>query len=163
MPLRDDLFELGFTFVDHPGLGTDFALEMAIREFQRYARLDTVARDPGTPAPAVYWTRLVPQPTGANRYTGDITGDSTDPATLTLIQFWKSNQWRCPVVVLAFSSKGGTRHLVKQNVWLRDEIKGGKETRFWVRDLSGIYVPPQDPAHIQLIGQIGRASCRERV
>ena len=50
MALRDDLSELGFSFVNSPALDPDFALEMAVREFQRYARLDYVAKDPGTPA-----------------------------------------------------------------------------------------------------------------
>ena len=153
MALRDDLSEFGFSFVNSPSLDPDFALEMAVREFQRYARMDNVARDPGTPVVLEYWARLVQQPTGGSRYTGDITGDATDAATLAAVQYWKDNQWRCPVVVLAFSFQGTARQMVKQNVWLRDEIKGGKETRFFVRDLSGVYVPPQTPDQIQLIGR----------
>src|SRR5437762_1756907 len=98
MPLNEDLATLGFSFAITPD--PDGVLhDAAVREFQRYASMEFVARDPG-PSVLRYWARLERQATENHRYSGPINGNA-DAATLALIAHWKANQWRCPVVVLS--------------------------------------------------------------
>ena len=153
MALREDLIQCGFWFLNSNSAPQDFLLEMAIREFQRYARLDTVAYEPVEPTPLAYWARLTPVATGGQKYTGNVTGIA-DAATLAAVANWITNRWRCPVVMIGFStgSSGGT--VFQENIWLYDELKLGGNVRVYARDLSGVYYPaPTDLNDLKIVGR----------
>ena len=150
--LQKDLAELGFKLVGFPTGEINLQTEMALREFQRYAKWTFVAReDTLNPAPN-YVDRLsavlVP---GTHLYTGPVHG-KPDALTVSLIAHWKANKFRCPLVVQAWRMKKVQNELrpvepVAENLWLHDDLKkiiADKSVRIFARDFSGYYnIPPE--------------------
>lgn len=128
------LFELGFRLVESPPTGTlDLPTIMALREFQRYAKMKTLAQEDPT-KPGTYVERLSCVANTA-LYTGFVHGQP-DQATTDLLALWQTNKWRCPVVIQAWhlqkGSKGSTCQDKKtpksvmdgfDNIWLGRELK----------------------------------------
>lgn len=153
MGLREDLINCGFWFLNSSSLPADFLLEMAIREFQRYAGLDWVAQEPPPPGAAAYWANLTPVSTAGHKYTGKITGNA-DADTQTALAYWIANRWRCPVVIIAFSTDSAGRHQFQENIWLYNDLKIAGKVRVYARDLSGVYFPiPTSIDDLQLLGK----------
>lgn len=151
--VRDDLYELGFWFVKNDTYATlELRVELAVREFQRYAKMPRVAMEPAV-TPERYWSRLVSVENDI-KYEGPINGNYQDGPTAGLISQWKARKWRCPVVIVAFKiAKDGSKTLLKENIWLYDDVEQESETLMFARDLSGYYVPPQGINDLSVLGK----------
>ncbi len=104
--LDDKLHTLGYWFVTDTKFATPaLRLELAIREFQSYAKLSFVAQvdDPTKP---YYGARLksVPLPLQHQLTTESVTGAAT-ARTIELIDIWIAQKYRCPVVIECWGSK----------------------------------------------------------
>jgi hypothetical protein len=120
------------------GLGTQWA----VREFQIYAKMANVAQEgaPGPSAPNRYVDRLS-QVANSARYAGPVSG-VVNAATRTALQLWKTNRWRCPVVVEAWNMSGSARaSLHTANLWRKDDV-ANNGPRIYARDFSGYYTFP---------------------
>jgi hypothetical protein len=138
--LQTTLATLGFALVngDAPG-NFGLATYWAVREFQSYASMDTVAVE-AHPSAAVYADRLDPAPTGPAKYQGRVSG-VVDAATRVTLQAWLDSKFRCPVVIEAWRMTGGQRSsIVASNLWLFDSLKDTGPRVFAV-DLSGYFQP----------------------
>jgi hypothetical protein len=172
--LQTDLRELGFLLVG-PVTGVfDRHTRWAVRELQTYARGGTVARDRNLSPRAARWAEnleAVAVP-AAQRHPGPTSG-VVDLATQAVIQRWKQNRWRCPVVVEAWTLSGGTPSAIAQipagggqparpadNLWRHDELPD-ENKRVLVYDFTGRYgragrtsadsaQPPDPPGHTVL-------------
>jgi len=106
--LQRHLQGLGFRLARISGPGADapgvfgFWTAMAVREFQAYGALPTVAVDPTqTGDPFSYITE-----TKAAKDTyapGQPISGVLNAATALLLQTWTQNKWRCPVIICGFS------------------------------------------------------------
>jgi Putative peptidoglycan binding domain len=136
--LQRDLAALGFRIV-----GTangDFArrTEWAVREFQIYAKMSSVAAETG--AGTRYVDRLVQTP-NTRQYTGNVSG-VVNAETRSLLQHWIANRWRCPVIVEARNMVGGAPGAVHtENIWMWNEVTSTRP-RMFARDFSGYYTFP---------------------
>lgn len=153
-PLQRLLRTLGFKIItaetrpfDHPHTSGTFDLHTswALREFQIYAAMDTVAVETLT-APR-YADRLQAIDNPAP-YTGEVTG-IFDEATATALRAWRTNNLRCPVVIEKWSvdADGKPLLLLADNIWhpieaSPDEGANPDECRVFVRDLSEHYDIP---------------------
>ena len=147
--LQTTLATLGFSLVNHDAPG-DFGLATfwAVREFQSYASMNTVAVEARPSAP-VYADRLDPVPTGTERFAGPVSG-VVDANTRVALEAWLDSKFRCPVVIEAWRMAGGQRSAIAQsNVWLFDSLQDGGPRVFAV-DLSGYFAPPPPDRRIVL-------------
>lgn len=160
-PLQRLLRTLGFKIItaetrpfDHPHTSGTFDLHTswALREFQIYAAMDTVAVETLT-APR-YADRLQAIDNPAP-YTGEVTG-IFDEATATALRAWRTNNLRCPVVIEKWSvdADGHRQELLADNIWHPSEGRPSSH-RVFVRDVSGYYnipsgrvIPPSYPSPI---------------
>ena len=171
-PNRFDKFKV------NDGLGI-FGLytEWGVREFQIYAKMEFVAKL-AKPNEPIYADRLVQQKNTSPLSVSELWSTDTypgrwsatvypvsgvvDTATRNAIQHWLTNQWRCPVIVEAWTmrsnnrdrnllaSLGGNRRA--ENIWLHNEVKVGKGVRMFVRDFTNYYVfPPTRPPNERII------------
>lgn len=173
--LLQDLYTLGFWFAKDATIANEqLRTELALREFQTYARLKTVAVqvDLSPPKGKTYADCLqsVDLP-ASDQFTEVVTGSQT-PATMTAIDTWRKKNYRCPVVVecwrAARPGKPGTLCTrrdpdgkavpVGQNIWLRDDpnqyYASRKGRRMFVRDFSKRY--DGDPVYQSLQDGRGR-------
>jgi len=160
--LQEDLRTLGFSIVGTPSGTFDRLTFWAVREFQIYASMATVARvRAGLPADQRQGAHLVTalgEDTTANlsiyvtsleAFTNDAGGLYTGPksgvvnaATRDAIEFWLDNNLRCPVIIEAWSMRRGARNaLVASNAWAHDSVPD-RAPRFFARDFTGYYTLP---------------------
>lgn len=139
VPLHQLLRTLGFTL----GPATDFfhrPLSWALREFQIYAGMSTVAVESGTGA--VYADRLQPV-ANPEPYTGGIHG-LFDEATAQALRVWRQNNLRCPVVaeVWVINAARARVSIAAENVWNPDDYTIRTDRRTYIRDLTQYYAIP---------------------
>lgn len=149
--LQQYLAELGFKLVGPPTGEINLRTEMAVREFQRYAKLPVVARE--NMSAENYVDRLSPAAVPLeNRYSGHIHG-LLDEATKKAIEHWKTSELRCPLVVQAWEIKGGKPVKVikgADNLWLHDDKADlirdtpKRKVRVFARDFSQSYPIPAE-------------------
>lgn len=154
------LFELGFRLVESPPTGNlDLPTIMALREFQRYAKMKTVAQEDPT-KPGSYVEKLSCVANTA-AYTGFVHGQP-DQATTDLLALWQTNKWRCPLVIQAWHLQKGPKGSKCQdkkipksvmagfdNIWLgrkSDKFKNlpaleNKAPRVFAYDFSSQFFP----------------------
>ncbi len=172
--LQEDLRALGFSIVGTPSGVFDRLTFWAVREFQIYASMATVARvRAGVPAEQRQGAHLVTalgEDTATNlsvyvssleAVTNDAAGLYTGPksgvvnaATRDAIEHWLDNNFRCPVIIEAWSVRRGARDaLVASNAWAHDSVPN-RAPRFFARDFTGYYVLPAglDANAMQVIG-----------
>ena len=141
--LQQDLRELGFRIVPPPTGSFDLHTEWGVREFQIYARMSHVAEENGSAAMAQrpYLERLRQVATGADRYTGPVSG-VVNQETRAALQHWLNNRWRCPVVIQA---RTGSNHAAvfqgHENIWRHDEVRS-TAPRMFARDFTTYYPFP---------------------
>src|SRR5262245_57943939 len=104
--LQQDLAELGFKLVGPADGQLGRSTFWAIREFQIYAKMPSVAQESGTGS-GRYVDRLQ-QVVNTQRYTGPVSGVA-NTATLELMAHWRQHRWRCPVVVEAWQMSNNRR------------------------------------------------------
>ncbi|WP_165074447.1 peptidoglycan-binding protein [Paludisphaera rhizosphaerae] len=161
--LQQLLHELGFGFIK-PAANGEFdgrygpATEMAVREFQIYAASEFVAEvhpqsKQGTARPFdALRGRQLAEP---DRY---IASGQPRPATgvvnaetARLLEFWRDNQLRCPVVVAAFRITGSFRNARRTgdpfpnalNLWRFDDLRD-RTPRVYARDFTADFRPLGD-------------------
>lgn len=172
--LQEDLRTLGFSIVGVPSGVFDRNTEWALRELQIYAKMDLVARiRDGAPANLRRGAHLV---AGDNNH--DVAGNLSEyvaslvstantmpyvwpvsgvlnAATRAILDHWLRNDWRCPVVIEAWSvNRAGARTApVAVNIWAHDSHASARE-RIFVRDFTNYYVYPtgRDPNAMHVIG-----------
>ena len=172
--LREDLEQIGYGPLADGDPANDRRtfgayLESAVREFQVYASMNTVARF-GTPEelaqrPAVQHpslaTRLVPQEND-QPYSGPLCG-VLNAETRSLVKMWVERDWHCPVVVEARRLLEADTDLLRvpdatidkrnvvtnrtiaalhQNIWRRDQVADAA-VKFIAWDLTDHY--PETP------------------
>lgn len=172
--LQEDLRTLGFSVVGTPAGSFDRLTFWAVREFQSYAKMDTVAKVKGDAMPKLkqgahlaaaqgtnagsnlseYVNSLeAVKNDGAGHYTGPVSG-VVNQATRDALDHWLQNNFRCPVIIEAWTMKKGQRSSVAaSNVWAHDSHPSSSP-RFFVRDFSGYFVLPagHDPDEMHVIG-----------
>lgn len=141
--LQQDLTELGFKIVGTPNGKFEMSTEWAVREFQIYAKMPFIAKETG--GGGSYVDRLS-RTVNILPYTGPISG-VVNLATRIAIQYWKANQWRCPVVIGAYDNTGTNLINNAYNIWLHDDITTNN-AKIYARDFSGYYQYPEDPNRI---------------
>jgi peptidoglycan hydrolase-like protein with peptidoglycan-binding domain len=159
--LQEDLRRLGFLVVGAPSGEFDRATEWAVREFQIYAKMPRVARvRAGVDASLRRGAHLVAadlgfdEPTGLSAYVASLEAVDNDAcyggsvsgvvnaATRACIDRWLQNEWRCPVIVEAWSMRRGARHRpVAINLWAHD-AHASASPRMFARDFTGYYTMP---------------------
>jgi hypothetical protein len=157
--LQTDLKSVGIGLIGKPDGGFGFDTECAVREFQIYATMPQIAHQPqgamrkilqksrGLLADPIYGEDFWDVP-NTDKYTGEVNGVANDEVR-RLLQKWKDNSWRIPVIVQAWTIKNGDRDKIfnkKGNIWKYNEVTAGAP-RMYVKDLSGYYTFPagKDP------------------
>lgn len=138
---KELLIKLGFRFLQNvkpDKLGLQ--LDLATREFQRYAKMPQVAFDPGTGNP-VYSERLR-QEVNSNPLGVDvqIDGRYNEPETRARLDLWRGSGYLCPVVISSWMVNGDQRvkcDRENDNIWLPQQATRPKN-RVYVRDFSGM-------------------------
>ncbi|WP_322032661.1 peptidoglycan-binding domain-containing protein [Paraburkholderia sp. J76] len=179
--LQRDLRSLGFMIIPEPNGKFDRYTEWAVKEFQCYARMRTVARlnaqrlqqyspqtgqsavdvsalgaRQGANPPESYYVGTLDSVSNDALYTGPISG-IVNARTRTAIDHWLSNNFRCPVVIEAWQiNRHGQRTSIFRhgtNVWRYNEITSGGPRVFY-RDFSGYYSYPNgcNPNEYQVLG-----------
>lgn len=168
--LQIDLRELGFCMIQSADGEFGRYTEWAVREFQIYASMQRVARlnrnrlqalandqNAGESAPEVMLRGQVQNQTPAISfyvatlercantaiYTGPISG-IVNQETRDAIEHWLAQNYRCPVVIEAWSMSAGNRSALFQNgsnIWRYDTLTS-TSPRFFYRDFSGHYTYP---------------------
>ncbi|MBK8969726.1 MAG: hypothetical protein IPM36_24330 [Lewinellaceae bacterium] len=157
--LKNDLVELGFTLVaenignDNPPNSNQFnlILEWAVRDFQIYAKMRFLARvredHNETTNPLPYHERLRRTP-NLLRYTGPVSGVANEE-TRRLVKLWKVMEWRCPVVITAFTRPANSPNSNAQftvlhtaNIWRHNRVDA--IPRIFVQDFSGYWPIPNN-------------------
>lgn len=159
--LQEDLRTLGFLVVGAPSGIFDLATHWAVREFQIYAKMERIARvragvaanlqrgahevaaDLGYDAATSQSAYVASLEGTANtaRYRGVVSG-TVNADTRAAIDHWLRNNWRCPVVIEAWSMRGGARHRPAAiNLWAHDS-HASSAPRMFARDFSGYYTFP---------------------
>jgi peptidoglycan hydrolase-like protein with peptidoglycan-binding domain len=140
--LQEDLDELGFKLKKRVGAAPfdgvfDLATQWAVREFQIYARMPNVAVESASTT-GRYIDRLKQQ-RNLLPYSGPVSG-VVNPATSTLLQYWKAHRWRCPVVIGAWTppATATAEFQGHNNIWLPLEV-ASTDPRMYARDFSGYY------------------------
>ncbi|HVE59168.1 MAG TPA: peptidoglycan-binding protein, partial [Pyrinomonadaceae bacterium] len=152
--LQTDLKTLGIGLIGKPDGGFGFDTECAVREFQIYAKMPQIAHQPqgamrkmlqksrGLLAEPIYGEDFWDVP-NTDKYTGEVNGVANDEVR-RLLQKWKDNSWRIPVIVQAWTIKNGDRDKIfnkNDNIWKYNEVKS-TAPRMYVKDLSGYYTFP---------------------
>ncbi len=155
--LQQDLDELGFGLGGAANGRFGRRTEWGVREFQIYAKMRFAAQENTQSNAARYVDRLAQVATGAHRYTGPVSG-VVNRDTRVALQHWRANNWRCPVVIEAWSIRNGRRHaLIAENLWRHDDMQS-TAARVYARDFSGYYTfpPTQNPNALTVIGDFAR-------
>lgn len=164
--LQYDLSALGFGIVGNPDGVFGRTTEMAVREFQAYAKMTRVARiragvsaEQRGPAHEVaqlgmnadgtlsqYVDSLEPV-CNAARYTGPVCG-VVNADTRRALRYWIENNWRCPVIIEAWNVANGNRASLYQdggeyavNLWTNDDLRS-RTPRVFYRDFTTYYSYP---------------------
>lgn len=146
--LQRNLIELGFVLVGEPDGVYGRSTQIAVREFQIYAKMDFVAAE--LRAADRYVDRLSSVP-NTLRYAGPVSGVA-NAETRARIRDWLDRRWRCPVVVEAWTMADDARDsLHRENIWWHDDVTN-ESARMFVRDFSGYYRLPQGRDPNELIG-----------
>lgn len=135
--LQQDLRTLGFSLVGSVDGIYGWKTTCAVREFQLYAKMPFVAKEIMNIKKA-YIGRLY-SVKNTQAYTGPITGELNNE-TLEILQHWKMQQWRCPVVISAYRASKNISYRLAENVWWHDELKQQK-CQVYAYDFSGYYSP----------------------
>ncbi len=158
--LQEDLRTLGFTIVGTPNGEFGRRTAWAVREFQIYAKMEHVARVRADAEAAHRQGAHVVTARGANatntesiyvasleqvendqRYTGPVSG-VVNADTRAALEHWLENDWRCPVVIEAWTMSRGNRvALVRSNLWRHDDL-ANVNPRMFARDFSRYYDSP---------------------
>jgi RHS repeat-associated protein len=153
--LQRDLAELRFNIVGNPDGHFGRKTYWAVREFQSYAKMDSVAKEDG-PGNLPYIDRLSRVKNG-RKYFGPVSG-VVNAFTRDTIQYWKDNNLRCPVVIQAWDMQNGNRNRLHprggENIWLHTDVRN-TNVRMFVRDFSGHYEldPKRDPDEFFTVGE----------
>ncbi len=151
--LKKDLKELGFNlFPGDPSGKFDEITEWAVREFQVYAKMQKIAVQTREPKydreQGDRYVDCLAEQNNSDPYEGAIIGE-VNSETRRLIDLWKKNKWRCPVIVEAwYYQKNRTEPInlkqalpkENQNIWLPNAVT--QEARMFVRDFTGRYKIP---------------------
>lgn len=149
--LQADLNELGFRIAQTPDGDFGRYTQWAVREFQIYAKMPNIAQEnalmisfvnrrQGNQPSDNYISRLR-QVSNTRIYNGRISG-VVNTETRNLIQHWKRNNWRCPVIVQAYSVHSGVRRrLLADNIWRHNEMTN-PSPRVFVKDFTNYYQLP---------------------
>jgi len=145
LTLKKDLDILGFKYFDKADGIFDIYTELALREFQAYARFETIAEEKApSKKKSAYCQRLVPVK-NTKPYHGPTSG-VLNTETATLIALWIEKGWRCPVtMVLLRRGK-----IIDERFWRFDQASPGgsrsmsKDMVVAARDVSGYYHIPAD-------------------
>lgn len=168
--LQEDLRTLGFLLVGTPNGSFSKNTEWAVREFQIYAKMAQVARikagvPPVQQGPAHLVTQLgqdgdhsfyvnsLESVANDAVYGGPVSG-VVNAGTRSAIEHWLDHNWRCPVVIEAWSMAAGARNAIFQsgghdcvNIWLHDEVPS-PNPRMFTRDFTNYYtLPATHPAN----------------
>ncbi len=150
--LQRDLAELGFLIVGNDDGDYGLKTEWAVREFQIYSKMKFVAKE-DINGSGRYIERLTHQ-VNLLPYVGKITG-VVDAVTRVLIQYWKANQWRCPVIFEASIKVGQNYNPIngKDNLWLHNDFDDSTSHSRVIRarDFSGYYKLPEEYAQDLII------------
>lgn len=141
-PLQELLRTMGFRMTPTPASGVfDRRLAWALREFQIYAAMTTIAVESATATH--YADRLVATP-NPEPYPGDVNGIFNE-ATATALRLWRQNSFRCPVVAESWTINAARErvNLINDNLWSPADDPVGTH-RTYVRDLTGHYTIPAD-------------------
>jgi len=143
------LASLGFSLAGTPRAEFDRETAWALKEFQCYAGLDTVATiDPQSSALS-YADSLRPE-SNSRIYTGAIHG-MLDTETALTLRAWRDNGYVCPVVIQSWKMRGLAQdELLHQNIWLPTDDKN-VDHRMFAHDVSGAYRPPSSRAGSPII------------
>jgi hypothetical protein len=150
--LQQDLRELGFLIGAQPDGSFGLHTEWAIREFQIYSKMTHIAREGPTSSNTDYVARLS-RVANTMQYTGSISG-VLNAQTAERIQHWRTQRWRCPVVVRAMRLHNNQPTTVAQdNLWLHDDVTNNSY-RIYVRDFSRYYTLPagQNEDSLRVLG-----------
>lgn len=167
--LQQDLRELGFLLVGNPDGDYGRKTFEAVKEFQIYAGMEQVARvrpnagrnlqraahlvaQVGQAGAVSAYVSSLESVRNAQRYTGPVSG-LVNENTRNAIRHWKQHNYRCPVVVEAWTTRGrgrtATRRALFQqngnfavNIWRHDDVTSGRP-RIYVRDFSNHYTLPR--------------------
>ena len=158
LALKQDLLQLGFGIVGQVNDSFDIRTEWAVREFQIYSGMPSVAAETGSGGR--YLANLTQVP-NVLRYTGRVSGE-LNAACRVALQYWKAKNWRCPVVFEASTKSGSTFTPIadKGNLWMPQEFFDPAASKYVrARDLSGYYdLPagvgqnPADPNDLIVVG-----------
>lgn len=124
-PVRDlqrDLRRVGIFLGPEPDGTFDIKTEWAVREFQIYAKMATVAKEDTASTAPEYVDKLSAVPTGTARYAGPVSG-VYNAATRAAMTHWLAQSWRCPVVLDAWKAprRGAPEERVARNAWGHEE------------------------------------------
>lgn len=175
--LQLDLRMLGFLMLDTADGVFGRHSEWAVREFQIYAGMTHVAKGttnalppntglapadiaalgtaPGMTPPASYYVASLQQTTNSARYDGPISG-VVNKKTRDALDHWLGQDYRCPVIVEAWTMQHGQRHTTFANgvnVWRIDQLTSAMP-RFFYRDFTKYYSYPigKSAAAYQVLG-----------
>lgn len=123
----------------------DADTELALREFQLYARMDHVALEDPRSAATEYADKLSQVATGTHRFSGAVSG-VYDAGTRAAMDHWIANHWRCPVVLDVWDVKAKPPTRVGRNVWRRDDASV-KQHIVRATDFSGRFRPHKAGGH----------------
>lgn len=141
-PLKDLLRDFGFHIVTDTET-FDRRLSWALREFQIYAGMETIAVE-GNPGAPHYADRLTATNNTA-RYAGEIHGLFSTLTAATMLA-WRQNSFRCPVVIESWTVQSGAQPtrilLTTENMW-RIADNTVDTNRVFVRDLTDYYTFPK--------------------
>jgi len=157
------LADLGFWFLRTPPTNNvAFWVELATREFQRYARLPKVAKDPTPGGPVDEYPRRLVQVEVDNTSrlpaTVPVDGDYNNPETEARIRAWHAGDtnWRIPIVISAWNTKANGEPLGIRpkcsNIWLAKEVAVSKRVRMYATDLTDLYMPFHPVGRFLLVG-----------
>src|SRR3954469_12462465 len=149
--LQKDLRQLGILWLARPTGIFDLQTVWSVREFQIYSKMDSIALEDVTKTTGLYIDRLSAVG-NSQKYSGPVRG-VVNQDTADRIDRWLTNNWRCPVVMLAtktvttvtsitvgkgkkkkiIKKKTVTRQITRENVWDGDDPTAGT---VFARDFS---------------------------
>lgn len=145
--LKEDLRELGFNILGAGTLNGEFDIytEWAVREFQIYTRMPFLAKQ--EEGPYQYYIDSLSQVHNLVRYPGFISGVA-NTATRLLIQYWKREGLKCPVVISGYNygthyTPGNLWNTAAENIWRHDQVTN-LTPHMYVRDFTEYYNNPDN-------------------
>jgi Putative peptidoglycan binding domain len=149
--MQQDLYDCGFTFVGTPADGAfGRHTAWAVREFQIYSKMAQIAEESGTGG--TYLSRLT-QIANPDPYTGPVSG-VLNQDTADRLDYWRSNNLRCPVVIQAMNiSHGAPTTPTHENLWLHNDVTS-TAPRMYARDFTDYYTLPsgRNAADLRVVG-----------